>query len=665
MTKVEKQKRFKKIIIILGIIILPLIYSLFYLKGFWDPYNSLNEVPVAIVNEDNCQKNCKSTELIKQLKEKDVLKLQETTWKKANNGLINKDYYAIIKIPEDFTKSFENAKNKNRSETTITYTPNTKTNYLASQIIGTAVKEIQSELNQTTNKEIVATLTQNLQNVPYQTKQISDGLGQIQNGSKKLKQGTETLQNGTSKLNKNYQTFDNGISKINQGTIKLKESYQTLDNGISKIYNGAHTLKLKTENLTALAPKVQELKNGQTTLTNSLKDFETSQNQMLTNTETAYNSIINYVNNNPEAKQDPNIIAAYQIALAYTSPDETGLNGLNKLKYGINKIQTGANKIETSLNTMYQTTKSLNTLKSGIDELESSLKVLKNGSSATLNGINTLDNGLNTLKTNSTKIKTGITAINSGTTSLKSGTKELNNSLETAKNKTDDKIKETKKETDQLEGLDSYAKTPVKVSEKDYGNVTQYGTFFSPYFMSLSLWVGGILILMGLYYDPDNRFKVLGRHSENRGKRLVFYNIIGVIQAIILAFILKLLLGFTVTNIPLYYLSCILISEAFLAIIMFLFFNFKDVGKFLAIVFLVLQLAACGGTFPIETEPTIYQAIYKFMPMTYSVNLLRESFVNINNSLLTKNILILLGIFIVFTIIIFITGYIKNKKAIN
>ena len=53
------KKTIKKIAIITGIIILPLIYSLFYLKGFWDPYNSLNEVPIAIVNNDICKKDCK------------------------------------------------------------------------------------------------------------------------------------------------------------------------------------------------------------------------------------------------------------------------------------------------------------------------------------------------------------------------------------------------------------------------------------------------------------------------------------------------------------------------------------------------------------------------------------------------------------------------------
>ena len=89
--------------------------------------------------------------------------------------------------------------------------------------------------------------------------------------------------------------------------------------------------------------------------------------------------------------------------------------------------------------------------------------------------------------------------------------------------------------------------------------------------------------------------------------------------------------------------------------------NFDDIGKFLAVVLLVIQLAACAGTFPLETEPSFFSAISPFMPMTYSVELLRESFVSIDHNLLIKNIVILGSIFIAFTTLTIITEYIKTK----
>ena len=155
MIKFKNDGRVMKVLVILGIIILPLIYSFFYLKGFWDPYNQLNKVPVALVNLDECTENCKSDELIKTLKEKDVLGLKEVDEKKADKGLIDKDYYAVIKIPKDFTESLNNASSKDRKPVDITYASNTKTSYLASQIIGSAVKEIRAELQSEINYLLV------------------------------------------------------------------------------------------------------------------------------------------------------------------------------------------------------------------------------------------------------------------------------------------------------------------------------------------------------------------------------------------------------------------------------------------------------------------------------------------------------------------------------
>ena len=81
--------------------------------------------------------------------------------------------------------------------------------------------------------------------------------------------------------------------------------------------------------------------------------------------------------------------------------------------------------------------------------------------------------------------------------------------------------------------------------------------------------------------------------------------------------------------------------------------NFGDVGKFLVILFLVVQLSACGGTFPLETLPDAYQQINPFMPMTYSLNLFKESIVGRSQGFVTQDVNALLGIMITFIVITF------------
>jgi len=662
MQKIKRDSQMMKLMVILGIIILPLIYSLFYLKAFWDPYNELNKVPVALVNLDECKENCKGTELIDTLKEKDIFDFKVVSKKKAEKGLIDKDYYAILEIPKDFTSDLNNAASKDRKPAIITFKPNSKTNYLSSQIITSAVKQIESELRSQVDKEVVLKLTDNLQSVPEQTAQISEGFTTIHNGTNSLNNGAKELKAGVSSLSTNYKTFNNGVEKLKNGANTLYNSYSDLNNGIETAYEGATTLKNKTDNLGVLVNKVNELKAASNQVTAGLNSYKTNADEVIDYSLVAYQGIVAYIDANPSLKTNPDLMKIYTIASQLTTKDVSGYNKLEQLKGGLATISAGNNQINGGINLMATQASSLNELKGGIDQLQVGLGTLKNGSNKVYSGISELNNGLSTLNSSSDLINNGIDKLDSGVDTLASGTNALNSGVVAAQKTIDEKIKSVSKQTSELTGLDNYAKAPVKIHEDDYGDVKDYGTFFSPYFMSLSLWIGGILILIGLYYDPDQRFKTLGRNSEHRGKRLLYYNIISIIQAIILGFMLKWLLGFDVTNIFLYYGSCILISGAFLAVVMFLFFNFKDIGKFLSLVFLVTQLASCGGTFPIQTEPSIYQAIYPYMPMTYSVDLLRESFVSINSSLLIKDVTILLLFFIGFNGLTFLTSMVKSRK---
>ncbi len=661
MKKIKRDTQMMKLMVILGIIILPVIYSFVYLKGFWDPYNQLDKIPVALVNLDECKENCKGEELVSTIKEKDSFDFEVVSKDEADKGLIDKKYYAVIEIPKNFTNDLNNASSSDRKPVSLTFRPNSKTNYLASQIIASAVNQIQAELQSNIDKEIVLKLTDNLQSVPKQTAQISGVLGTIHNGTVSLNSGAEELRSGINTLSTNYKTFNNGVEKLANGSNNLYNSYADLNNGIESAYNGATELKNKTNGLGTLVNKVNDLKTGSDTFTAGLNNYQKKADAMIDNTTSAYQAILAYCSM-ADCTANPYLKGAYDVARGYMTPDASGYTGLQQLKGGVANLVNGNATINDGINLMASQVFNLNELKGGIDQLQAGLGTLKDGSNKVYDGIADLNNGLATLNSSSDLIYDGIDKVDNGMYTLTSGTNTLADGVKTAKDTVDEKISSISKQTDELTGLDDYAKKPVKVKEDNYGDVNDYGTFFSPYFMSLSLWVGGILILMGLYYDPDHRFKILGRNSENRGQRLIYYNLIGVVQAIILGFILKAALGFEVTNLFLYYGSCILISGSFLAVVMFLFFNFKDVGKFLALVFLVMQLAACGGTFPIQTEPGLYQAIYPYMPMTYSVDLLRESFVSINSEFLVKDVIILLIFFIVFNALTFLTSFLKSKK---
>lgn len=168
-----------------------------------------------------------------------------------------------------------------------------------------------------------------------------------------------------------------------------------------------------------------------------------------------------------------------------------------------------------------------------------------------------------------------------------------------------------------------------------------------------------------LYFDKENRFEKLSIDNPNHLKRTFYYHVLGTIAGIILAFLLQILLDFEITSIPLYYFSIVLIANTFVALIEFLILNFKDVGKFIALILLVLQLAAAGGTFPIETVTKSFRFLHPLLPMTYTIGLLRESLMTIEGSLLSKNLIIVISICLVFVVLNLVKDlrYEKNRRT--
>lgn len=652
---ITKKQAIARFAIVLGILILPLIYSITYLKGFWDPYNNLGNIRVAIVNQDICSEECKSTELVKKLQDSDSFNFQVTDKNEAENGLKNKKYYASLTIPSDFSESFDKVATNERHSPVLTFRPNDKTNYIASQLIGTAMTKVESNLSQNVSGEIINKLTEDLQSVPEQTQEIADGLAEMENATARLASGANQLYSGNNRLS-------NGITSM-KWQIDAKSA------AISRDVSPA----LNQKQIDAIASRINEVYSENFIAQIEQLAAAKAQSQIATQKALIEASAEQGVMQEAEQIRNAAGLAFDQMAAALgASVPPQQLGAIKKIYQDqvLENAKTIAKKsaVKTAENTAKVVAKDVSgkTALQTADQTARKLapqvadQVKASAKQQTLDALNSLSMGLG-------QLSAGNQQIGNGLNELTSGSRQLNDGVRSAKDRVDDKISSTKEETKKLDGISDYAKTPAKVELDAYGKVDNYGTFFSPFFMSLSLWLGGLLIAMGLYYDPDNRFEVLGRDSKRPLVRVGIYTIIGIAQSLILGVVLRMALKFDVTNLALYYGSCVFIGLCFLSVILFLFFHFGDIGKFIAIVWLVIQLAACAGTFPIETEPNFFQNISPFMPMTYSVGLLRESFVKIDPQLLWKDVIALAGILIIancLTITMDLAKSRRNKKRV-
>ena len=605
----EKLKEKFKYVVFAVVLLIPFMYSFFYLKSYWDPYGNLSDLGVAIVNNDNKEDNSLSEKFVNSLKDSDSCKFEVVNSSKANDGLTNGDYYAIITIPENFTENINNAGEKNRSVTTITYAPNQKSNYLASQIISRVVLEAEKGLEGEISSAVVGSLVDNLNEVPKSLQTIVDATDKLQEGSDNLK---------------------SGLGQINEGTKTLSSKYTELDQGIDSVKNGASSLN----------DGVNDLKNGSSKITSGLSNLNNGVNSYTTNT----NSLIQLlkvceVAHNSDGSLNLNTQRNQYIKIAYN----VDCNNISLLMNGLSN-QATVSKLNSGASTLLNGSKSLD---EGISKLQ--------------NGTSTLQSGLDKVSSGSKTVKDSLTTLSNGTSNAYDGSVKLSDGLSTFKGEIVKSKTETEEKLSKLDGLDTYVKDSVKIDEKPKGEVKQYGVSFTPLFLSIGLWVGALMCYVIFYYDQEHRFKLLDK--ENRGIKQNFaYILIASIFALVTSFLIKILLGFSVTSSVTYYLSSILISVTFMSIIQLLIRLFSDVGKFLSLVVLVLQLAASGGTFPVETITYGFRWLNPLLPMTYSIKLIKEALISTDNGFIFNNAIVLILFAVISFLITCTYDYIKGKN---
>ncbi len=197
------------------------------------------------------------------------------------------------------------------------------------------------------------------------------------------------------------------------------------------------------------------------------------------------------------------------------------------------------------------------------------------------------------------------------------------------------------------EEMGNFVSAPINMKNEPINKVPNYGTGFAPYFISLSLWIGAIMMFFVISAKTDDDFG-LSKFDKVIGKYLSF-GFVGLLQAVLVS-VVVIGLGLNPTSTALYFTSIIFLSLVFIAIIQCLISLFGDAGRLLGIVLLILQLTACAGTFPLEIVPKFFKVINPYMPFTYSVELLREviSATTINYSVVGKDFLILGIVLLVF-----------------
>ncbi|MDQ0268839.1 YhgE/Pip family protein [Cytobacillus purgationiresistens] len=653
----------KKLLIpIIAILFIPILYTGMFLWAFWDPYDRLEDLPVAIVNGDegadfDGTELQLGDELVKNLQESKDFAFKFVDKEKGYKELKNEQYYMLVEIPADFSQRATTLLDDQPQKLQLIYVPNEGYNFLSAQIGGTAVEKIKSALSEKITETYAETMFDKMGDLAEGLNDASEGANAIREGTEKVNDGSVALHDNLSTLAEKSIQFSNGVDDAKTGSNDLASGAKSLEEGLGQLLAGHQKLTGAAKDLQAgttdlsggisqtkdglhvvnsnVAPLINgtaEIESGGNTLSSGLQNWQQQMNQYGAGVADLQKNLQGLLAQMPEDSMEKvqleealNQLTAgsQQLAAGAGQLADGGtrlagkigeLNaGQRALQSGLTKLEEGASSLESGAAKISQ---GQSDFQAGIGEFGKQFESAAAGASELRAGAGALSNGMSTLQQGSAAMQEGASKLTDGAGKLTEGNQELlNGSGELA-----NKLGEGAEKAGSVSATDQTFEMmagPVEIENNRINKVPNYGTGFAPYFLSLGLFVGALLLsivfpLREPVTAPRSAFSWFS-------SKFAIIAGVGILQALIAVFLLIGLLKIEVQSLPLFILFAIITSLTFIALIQFFVTAFGDPGRFIAIVILILQLTTSAGTFPLELIPTPLQAFNAFLPMTYTV----------------------------------------------
>ena len=459
----------------IGVALVPALYNLSFLGSMWDPYGNVDDLPVAVVNQDksstlNDQTLSIGDDMLDSMSKNKALDYHFVSAEKAEEGLENGDYYMVITLPEDLSEKAASLLTDDPEKITINYQTTAGRSFVASKMSESAMTKLKDTVSENITETYTKAVFKSMSSLQDGLQEASDGGNELLSGSQQLESGSQTitdnlntaasgsqtLADGTATLSSGLTTYTNGVSSLASGANELDSNSAALVSGVAQLkessaqvqqlVDGANSLtdglqKLATETTLSAeeSANIQSLISGLPQLNAGIQQLNTSVSKISTNVDiTQISTVLSDIASQAqgileaEEKDSSARLTAIQATAAYQSLEAAQQAELvNALNTSGNSVSQQAQQILTDVQTMKT---ALTELSSKVTELQTSVSQIANNSNVALPGsveaLTTLSTGLNKVNTaattelvpGSSKIASGIATLN---TKLSSGASEL------------------------------------------------------------------------------------------------------------------------------------------------------------------------------------------------------------------------------------------------
>ena len=586
-------------IAIAAIILMPLLYSALYLWAFWNPFGNVNKLPIAFVNEDKGtvvkgEKLNAGDLIVDNLKGKDEIHFDFVSKQDALDGVKDGKYYFVVELTPDFSEAVASPAGDEPRQAVIKTTYNDTNGYLSTMIGENVMRTMLPVISEEIGSQAIDKVLVGIQSASTGLTQAADGAGKLAEGAGELSQGLDTATAGADKLATGAGTVDEKLGELGAGAHKLADGTQTLADGVDSA-----TVKLQqlTTGVDQLSGGVDELGAGATQINNGVQQLKTQLDQVTATQTNASAQVRQLVGQLRGVAGTADAVRQLdQLAYQLSDPNAPFRSGFDQLHSGTGQLPG-----------------KLGELQSGITQLN--------------DGAHQLAQGADKLKAEGTvPLAEAATKLSGGLGKLDEGAKKLDDGAGTLSTKLREGSEAVPQwSTAQREHTASVLGGPVALQQTNEAGNNTFGGGLAPFFFSLALFIGGIIIFL-LLRPMQNRAVASGVAPLRATLDGLFpAGLISILQATVVVAVTIFGVGMD----PKYPIGLLLFAMA--VSIMFTAVNQMlnvalgpGPGKVAAMSLLMFQILASGGLYPVETEPKIFAWLHPINPMTYSVNGFRQ-----------------------------------------
>lgn len=653
---------------ILALALIPTLYAGLYLFANHDPYDRLERVPAALVVQDEgadvtdpttgrTEHRSYGDDVADELTGGDGgFGWVRTTQTDAANGVRSGRYDAELLIGPTFSADLASSGEFEPTQASLVLVTNDANNYLARTIATTIVDKVRDSIAEQVGTQAAETflagfaeIRGSLTDAVDGATQLADGAGELRDGAGRLHDGASTLADGAGTLADGASSLSSGAGTLHEGLSTADDGAQQLASGLGRLQRGAAALPGSTDRLATGAEQVadgadrlvdgaRQVAAGNATVAGYGDQAAAAADDVVAAVSGARGQatarldalVADGTLTREQADEVEQVLDTAQGRVGEAAGQVKEVAGrLDQLRDGSQQVADGAARLAAGSAQVADGARSLAdaapALVDGVDQASSGAQRLADGtgrlvtgSARLADGAAQLDDGASRLATGAGRLADGTADLVDGAGRLEDGAGQLRDGLADGVQRVPDVDERTR------EATATTIANPVDVEADSLSSAGTYGGGLAPFFLSLATWIGAYVLFL-LVKPLSTRALAAGRSAlwTVLGAWVVPFGI-GVVQVAAMFSVTKFALDID----PAYGFGTaaflVLMTATFVAVLQLLNVWLGAAGQFLGLVLMLVQLVTAGGTFPWQTLPEPLSSLHRMLPMSYTVEGLRQ-----------------------------------------